>query len=36
MLTLMQISVLKTLFFGDGDDFGGLFVWKAVDDGSDV
>jgi len=36
MLTLMQISALKTLFFGYRDDFGGLFVWKAVDDGSDV
>jgi len=36
MLTLMQISVLKTLFFGYRDDLGGLLVWKAVDDGSDV
>jgi len=35
-LTLMQISALKTLFFGYCDDFRGFFVWKAVDDGSDV
>ena len=36
MLTLMQISTLKTLFFGYGDDFRGFFVRKTVDDGSDV
>jgi len=32
----MQISDLKTLFFSYGDDFRSFFVWKTVDDGSDV
>jgi len=36
MLTLTQISALKTLFFGYCDDFRGFFVWETVDDGSDV
>jgi len=36
MLTLTQISALKTLFFGYPDDFRGFFFWKTVDDGSDV
>jgi len=36
MLTLMQISALKTLFFSYCDDFRGFFVWKTVNDGSDV
>jgi len=36
MLTLTQISTLKTLFFGYSDDFRSFFVWKTVDDGSDV
>jgi len=36
MLTLTQISALKTLFFGYGDDFRGFLVWETVDDGSDV
>jgi len=36
MLTLTQISALKTLFFGYCDDFRGFFVWKTVDDRSDV
>jgi len=36
MLTLTQISALKTLFFGYCDDLRGFFVWETVDDGSDV
>ena len=36
MLTLTQISALKTLFFGYRDDFRGFFVWETVDDRSDV
>ena len=36
MLTLMQISALKTLFFSYSDDFRGFFIRKTVDDGSDV
>jgi len=36
MLTLMQISALKTLFFGYSDDFRSFLVRETVDDGSDV
>jgi len=36
MLTLRQVSALKTLFFGYFKDFRGLIVWETVDNGSDV
>jgi len=36
MLTLKQVSALKTLFFGYFKDFRGFIVWETVDDGSDI
>jgi len=36
MLTSRQVSVLKTLFFGNVHDFGGLIIWETIDNGSDI